>query len=356
VKKKNSGTQVNYWWWSNLDNQHILPTHTKLDATSDVQLFTQPNGGNVRDYIYKKIVNHPIGVVIGIPRRDSSRFYGWIRYKTSDRKFFPDTGRARCFDAIVKNNGIPKPFVGELKNPHVSKYNNHLNGETHALRLAVIANDAGVTEPADLSFTRLGDLIYDNSGNPSDQYNELTIRQILHHADSVLTFCNLYPADEYLNLDSTISRINRAFDGDYQAISFTPFLLAGTHSLGDVPWLLPNPSASPVGISQVNASIIDEQPDGFELRQNYPNPFNPTTTIEFNLGDDPVVVTLKVYDMLGREVATLMNEEETDGGEQCINFDASGLSSGIYFYRITARGTGDVSQYYHDSRKMLLLK
>ncbi len=356
VKKRQEGTEVNYWWWTNLNGQHILPTHTKLAAVSDVQLFTQPNGGNVRDYIYKKIVTRPNGVVIGIPRPDSAKFYGWIRYKVDDRKFFPDTSRARCFDFILKNSGLLKKFVGELKNPHVSKHDNHLLGEVHALRLAVIANDAGVTEPVDPSSTHLGDLIYNNSGNPSDPYNNMTIRQILHRADSLLTFCNLYSPEEYLTLDSTISKINEAFDGAYEAITFDPFLLAGTHSLGEVPWLLPNPAASPVGITKVYASIIDDLPDGFELRQNYPNPFNPTTTIEFNLGDDPVVVTLKVYNMLGQEVATILDEEQMDGGEQLVNFDASKLSSGVYLYTIVARGVGDDPHYYKDSLKMLFMK
>jgi endo-1,4-beta-xylanase len=88
-------------------------------------------------------------------------------------------------------------------------------------------------------------------------------------------------------------------------------------------------------------------PKEFALNQNYPNPFNPTTIINYQL---PKIsfVTLKVYDVLGREVKELVNGEQ-DAGTYTVNFNASGLSSGIYFYRIEA---GSFSQV----KKMLLLK
>jgi hypothetical protein len=71
------------------------------------------------------------------------------------------------------------------------------------------------------------------------------------------------------------------------------------------------------------------------LLQNYPNPFNPTTKIRFTLSEDSRV-TLKVYDMLGREVATLYNNEVIAQGERETDFDAGGLSSGVYIYRFVA--------------------
>lgn len=357
IQKRLPGTKINFWWWTNSSGQRSTSTtYSKLEPTKDVQLYSQPNGGNVREYVYKKIVKRPFGVVLGIPRPDSSKMYGWMRFKTGDRKFFPDTGRPRCFDYVVRSSGLLKAFYGELKNPHSTKHDNHLKGEVHALRLAVIANDARVTEPLDVDLTRLGDLIYNDSGNPLDAFNGLTIRQILAKADSAFTFCNFFSPDDYKGLDATVGRINQAFDGEYHALSFDPFRLEGTHSLGEVPWLLPNPTASPSGVAQVKESILDEIPDGFELRQNFPNPFNPTTTIEFRLGDDPAIVSLKVYNMLGQEVATLLNEEELDGGEQEVTFDASKLSSGIYVYKVYAKSLGEGENFYQESKKMLLVR
>lgn len=91
----------------------------------------------------------------------------------------------------------------------------------------------------------------------------------------------------------------------------------------------------------------NEVPSGFELSQNYPNPFNPSTTINFNIPESGIV-RLIVYDMLGREVATLINEQ-MQAGSYSYNFEAMGLNSGTYVYKLEA---GDVSI----SRKMILVK
>lgn len=89
-------------------------------------------------------------------------------------------------------------------------------------------------------------------------------------------------------------------------------------------------------------------PKEFSLEQNYPNPFNPSTQIRFNL-PKAADVTLTVYDMLGRKVATLVNNEQMKAGVHQVKFDASGLASGIYMYRINA-GT------YTSTRRMMLIK
>jgi hypothetical protein len=83
--------------------------------------------------------------------------------------------------------------------------------------------------------------------------------------------------------------------------------------------------------------VIGLAPLEFTLSQNYPNPFNPTTTIEFTLPADGHVV-LKVYDLTGGEVATLVDQEMAGGVYQRVTFDASRLASGIYFARLQAGG------------------
>jgi len=94
----------------------------------------------------------------------------------------------------------------------------------------------------------------------------------------------------------------------------------------------------------------DEQnslPFSFDLKQNYPNPFNPSTTINYNVPQSTLVI-IKVYDLIGKEVATLVNEVKEPGKYQ-VAFEGENLSSGIYFYKMTA---GDFSTV----KKMNLLK
>lgn len=88
-------------------------------------------------------------------------------------------------------------------------------------------------------------------------------------------------------------------------------------------------------------------PNNYNLAQNYPNPFNPVTTIKYSIPESGNV-SLKVYDILGNEVASLVNEEKARGVHS-VTFNAGSLSSGVYFYKIQAGS-------YSSTRKMLLLK
>ncbi|HCD52028.1 MAG TPA: hypothetical protein DEQ34_06255 [Balneolaceae bacterium] len=101
---------------------------------------------------------------------------------------------------------------------------------------------------------------------------------------------------------------------------------------------------------QVFTSVEDETaelPSGFKLDQNYPNPFNPTTNINYTVGKSGFV-TLKVYDITGREVATLVNATRS-AGDYTVTFNASGLSSGLYIYSLESNGV-------RLTNKMTLLK
>ncbi len=104
------------------------------------------------------------------------------------------------------------------------------------------------------------------------------------------------------------------------------------------------PKSELIGVKNISSEI----PDNFALYQNYPNPFNPTTLIRFALSTN-TNVTLKVYDITGKEVATLLNNVYMNAGINEYTFDASNLSSGIYFYTIQA---GD----FKDTKKMMLIK
>ncbi len=112
---------------------------------------------------------------------------------------------------------------------------------------------------------------------------------------------------------------------------------------------------SSVEVQFVNVDLDDifvgnekiEELNKFSLAQNYPNPFNPSTTITFNL-PQASEVSLKVFNMLGQEVATLVNDRMGQG-VQAIQFDASHLASGMYIYRLQASG-------FVETRKMMLIK
>ena len=96
-------------------------------------------------------------------------------------------------------------------------------------------------------------------------------------------------------------------------------------------------------------------PTEYGLAQNFPNPFNPSTTIRYQLPKDGMV-TLKIYDILGSEVATLVNEEKAAGRYE-INFNAASLASGVYIYKIQAGDPSTSSgQSFVNSKKMILLK
>ena len=103
------------------------------------------------------------------------------------------------------------------------------------------------------------------------------------------------------------------------------------------------------GVTFIEEENNFTQPKEFLLYQNYPNPFNPSTSIQYAISNTQFV-TLKVYDLLGREVATLVNEEKTAGSYE-IEFGVKSLelSSGIYFYKLQA---GD----FVETKKMILLK
>jgi hypothetical protein len=104
-------------------------------------------------------------------------------------------------------------------------------------------------------------------------------------------------------------------------------------------------SCAPTRIAEENRTA----PEAFALLQNYPNPFNPSTRIGFSI---PVGTyghtSLRVYDVLGREVATLVNEVKQPGSYE-VTFDAEGLAGGVYLYRLT-------SGSFTETKRLMLLR
>jgi len=165
-------------------------------------------------------------------------------------------------------------------------------------------------------------------GNPVVGYHSTDLGNIRETTDAGLDWAN-----QTTNTQASLNSIYFIGNGD---------LLTG-YSAGSNGSLLKWTNLN--SIKQISSNI----PKSFEIKQNYPNPFNPTTKIKFDIpSSDNQNVKLTVYDVLGREVALLVNGLLTPGN-YVVSFDASGLASGVYFYRIEA-GT------FAETKKMILTK
>jgi len=125
----------------------------------------------------------------------------------------------------------------------------------------------------------------------------------------------------------------------YTVVISNNYIFAGTNNAG----VYRRPLGELVGIQPISNEI----PNQFSLSQNYPNPFNPNTIIRFKIKDSRLT-TLKVFDVLGREVETLVNEQLKPGTYE-VDFDGSKFSSGVYFYKFVA---GE----FVETKKMMLVK
>jgi photosystem II stability/assembly factor-like uncharacterized protein len=191
----------------------------------------------------------------------------------------------------------------------------------------LMSMDSGVTWVRDVSLP--GRAIYVLSGNNTNVFAS-TDTAVFVSIDSGATWKDVTGGTQVGGVAAL------ATNGEY--------LFAGT---GNTAWRYPLSQLT--GIQQNPYKT----PDGFALHQNYPNPFNPTTAISYIL-PAPSHVTLRVYDILGRQVTTLVNNEDQLKGTHTLYWNATdqmeeGVSSGVYFYRLT-------TDYGTDTKKALYLK
>jgi hypothetical protein len=266
-----------------------------------------------------------------------------------NKKSLHHTGMARGFDQDLKGKPILK--LQKAFAPG-KKQDNKLFAELLALKANLVAS--GYKTPAGL-----GILIYSDAGSPYDGW---TIDEIAAYADTVMTNFEFQPLGIYTALDTIAAKINGAFynpatDDTANGWASLPLTWKAYKSVYEVPFLKPNPGAQPRNwVAEVTSEPV---PTEFSLSQNYPNPFNPTTTIEFDIPDESIV-TLKIYNLLGQEVATLLDREVVDLGES-LEFNASSLPSGVYLYRIVAETIADAdagieAASFTQVKKMVLVK
>lgn len=146
-------------------------------------------------------------------------------------------------------------------------------------------------------------------------------------------------ADTIINLQKADPMFADTANGNYTLLADSPGKNAGTDGL-DLGYI---PEGLPVSVNKFNPRI----PEKFNLSQNYPNPFNPSTTIQFSIPESGFY-SIKVFNVLGQEVAELINEEVATGNYS-VEFDASKLTSGLYIYSLTGNNI-------KITRKMMLLK
>lgn len=354
VANRSKTVKVRAWnWVINGVNQAVQPNFTPGNQWPRLPM---PNFANLRQEMYSQGgLSATNGLIVGIPRTDSAKKYGWVRLRSSRTmqrslrdRLGPHSVAGHGFDFFL--NG--RAFVKEQREVLPTKHNNVLFAELVAFKMGILSSEMGKTTPG------LGEFIYDEA--PGNSLCGLTLAQIAARVDSALTLWKAAPLYgwDYPLYEQIISKINRAFDGPIDTISFySKLVLKGTLPLVDVPYLHHNPNSIPARIVPLDRSL---EPTAYTLFQNYPNPFNPTTTIEFDLVET-AIVTLKVYNVLGQEVATLLDREEVDAGNNVADFDASGFASGVYFYRLQVQQLtdeeGNISgQDFIAVRKMIFVK
>lgn len=234
-------------------------------------------------------------------------------------------GSTRFTDSSLINNSHYYWRVNLTNSAGTSGWSSTMNVFTTSPFLTITNPNGGETIPTDTTY------IIRWSDNVSDKINiELFHMDTLYSTigTSIVSGTNAYGwfvPDSLAGTGYKI-KVSSSTDTSLQSISSSTFTINST-----------------TGLNNISGNL----PGSYSLMQNYPNPFNPTTTIEYSIPQRSMV-TLKVYDLLGREVQTLVSEEKPVGIYR-VNFNASTLASGVYFYRINAGN-------FNMTRKLIVLK
>ncbi|MEK7264115.1 MAG: SdrD B-like domain-containing protein [Bacteroidota bacterium] len=289
--------------------------------------------------------------------------YGWIAYKKASTmgKMFTSahTGKSYPLDSL-RVAGKKTKKLSKLISADRKTYNNIALEQGIMFNLNLLASRDSVTPK------RFGALVLDTAITFAGRaMNGKTLSSIGKYYDSAMTYWQALGVNNvaaWENLDVFVKNIlQRINEGFYETMTANSFVIDSAYSAKKYPYairLTGGKTAADIGIVKELPQKENEQeyisdtknaePKNTMLLQNYPNPFNPQTTLSFVISNSSLV-TLKVYDVLGREVATLLSNEQLESGEHEIQFDAGNLTSGVYFYRLTVNTVSE-------TKKLLLMK
>jgi hypothetical protein len=346
---------VRKWWWTRSDLTVTAPSFTST-FTQNVLRLPMPNTINLVEAV-------GAGLRVGMGGAHSvvhPNYKAVIKslVETGNRMHL---GVPRCIDRFEGTS--LRPIVRQQKYLQPKRHNNMLFAEAVALRTNIRGSDNANTPPG------FGDLVYDEGTGPAMPLNDLSVREIAGHLDKYMSSfpdtavsptCVMIPEFAGIDADTLydrIRRINRAFEGPLDTVSFaTGLMFTGVVPIDSVPFLRYDTSTAMRPYAG-RGEALEYVPDEFELSQNYPNPFNPTTTIEYYLPEDSRV-TIVVYNTLGQVMDRLVDGEAQEAGYLEVAFDASKYSSGVYFYRLTATTDeeGVASRSFSSVKKMVLMR
>lgn len=344
-------------FWTNNSAKRVLVTGTN---TQNLLLYPEPNAINV-----VQLTGGGLKVGLGGPHSVVHGTWKDVMKSLIDSHDRMQSGDPRCL-AIYTNK---RPIKNQQRSLTPTQENNKLFAEAIALQTNIIASDLEITPGG------FGNLIFDQ-GTGTDSlhpFNGKSIRAIAAMLDEFMSsakdtartsVCRDSGALAYLSAEQiyeTIRLIDSSFSGPLDTIGFaTGLSLTPVKALSVVPIFRLDTSTANASSNFAHA-VPHGIPDVFTLNQNFPNPFNPTTEIDYYLPAQSYV-TLKVYNILGQEVATLVNREMMDAGSYQLQLSSATLNmaSGVYFYRISAETVvgedNPVKQVFTDVKKMILLK
>jgi hypothetical protein len=335
ISPEDSGSVIDYL---NLGNRNFYPTsYVWPDAVLEhpaIVRFADFNNDSYLDLLLSDYINSRIAIQFNLGIDGSGEWMGFDdgnTYSVSNKDIF-----AADFDGDDNPDVITQKFYDIQNTDSLILLRNTGNG---TLGIAEMLDTDGYREP-----DRFIPLDYEGDGDIDIVTANITGDISLLLNDGTGNFTRVVACDS----GGTITGITYFKDiltDDFNNDGKPDIALLWSDSGSDTISVYLNAGWIPTGIESQKEDISTV--NGFELLQNYPNPFNPSTIIQYSVPTRSSVM-LKIYDILGSEVTTLINEEK-DRGVYSVNFDASGLASGIYLYRLQAGS-------FVQTKKMILLK